>query len=119
MRARGAQVTDIAILVVAADDGIMPQTQEAIQHIQAANVPMIVAVNKCDKPGANPDRVLQQLTEYNVIPEAFGGQTITANVSALTGAGVPELLELIILQADIMDLKADPRGELKGTVVEA
>lgn len=119
MRARGAQVTDIAILVVAADDGIMPQTQEAIQHIQAANVPMIVAVNKCDKPGANPDRVLQQLTEYNVIPEAFGGQTITANVSAMTGDGVPELLELIILQADIMDLKADPRGELKGTVVEA
>jgi translation initiation factor IF-2 len=106
-------------LVVAADDGIMPQTQEAIQHIQAANVPMIVAVNKCDKPGANPDRVLQQLTEYNVIPEAYGGQTITANVSALTGEGVPELLELIILQADIMDLKADPRGELKGTVVEA
>ncbi len=119
MRARGAQVTDIAILVVAADDGIMPQTQEAIQHIQAADVPMIVAVNKCDKPGANPDRVLQQLTEYNVIPEAYGGQTITANVSALTGEGVPELLELILLQADVMELKADPRGELKGTVVEA
>ena len=119
MRARGAQVTDIAILVVAADDGIMPQTQEAIQHIQAANVPMIVAVNKIDKPGANPDRVLQQLTEYNVIPEAYGGQTITANVSAVTGEGVPELLELIILQADVMELKADPRGELKGTVVEA
>jgi translation initiation factor IF-2 len=119
MRARGAQVTDIAILVVAADDGIMPQTIEAIQHIQAANVPMIVAVNKCDKPGANPDRVLTQLTEHNVIPEVYGGQVITANVSALTGQGVPELLELIILQADIMDLKSDPRGALKGTVIEA
>lgn len=119
MRARGAQVTDIAILVVAADDGIMPQTIEAIQHIQAANVPMIVAVNKCDKPAANPDRVLQQLTEHNVIAEAYGGQTITANVSAMTGQGVPELLELILLQADIMELKADPKGALKGTVVEA
>jgi translation initiation factor IF-2 len=119
MRARGAQVTDIAILVVAADDGIMPQTIEAIQHIQAAEVPMIVAVNKCDKPGANPDRVLQQLTEHNVVPEAYGGQTITANVSAMTGEGVPELLELILLQSDIMELKADPKGGLKGTVVEA
>ncbi|HLO99788.1 MAG TPA: translation initiation factor IF-2 [Fimbriimonas sp.] len=119
MRARGAQVTDIAILVVAADDGIMPQTIEAIQHIQAANVPMIVAVNKIDKEGANPDRVLNQLTEHNVIAEAYGGQTIVANVSALTGAGVPELLELILLQAEIMELKADPRGALRGTVIEA
>ncbi len=119
MRARGAQVTDIAILVVAADDGIMPQTIEAIQHIQAANVPMIVAVNKIDKPGANPDRVLQQLTEHNVIAESYGGQTITANVSALTGEGVPELLELILLQAEIMELKADPKGALQGTVIEA
>ncbi len=119
MRARGAQVTDIAILVVAADDGIMPQTIEAIQHIQAANVPMIVAVNKIDKPGANPDRVLQQLTEHNVIAESYGGQTIVANVSALTGEGVPELLELILLQAEIMELKADPKGQLTGTVIEA
>ena len=119
MRARGAQVTDIAILVVAADDGIMPQTIEAIQHIQAANVPMIVAVNKMDKPGANPERVLTQLTEHNVIPEAYGGQTIVAKVSALTGEGVPELLELILLQAEVMELKADPRGKLSGTVVEA
>lgn len=119
MRARGAQVTDIAILVVAADDGIMPQTIEAIQHIQAANVPMIVAVNKIDKEGANPDRILNQLTEHNVIAEAYGGQTIVANVSALTGAGVPELLELILLQAEIMELKADPRGALRGTVIEA
>ncbi len=119
MRARGAQVTDIAILVVAADDGIMPQTIEAIQHIQAANVPMIVAVNKIDKEGSNPDQVLNQLTEHNVIAEKYGGQTIIANVSALTGAGVPELLEMILLQAEIMELKADPRGQLQGTVIEA
>ncbi len=119
MRARGAQVTDIAILVVAADDGIMPQTQEAIQHIQNANVPMIVAVNKIDKPDSNPDRVLQQLTEFNVIAEAFGGQTMTCNVSALTGEGVPELLEGILLTAEVMELKADPKGELRGTVIEA
>ncbi len=119
MRARGAKVTDIAILVVAADDGIMPQTIEAIQHIQAANVPMIVAVNKIDKIDANPDRVLTQLPEYNVIPEAYGGQVITAPVSALTGEGVPNLLELILLQAEVMELKADPKADLKGVVVEA
>ena len=119
MRARGAQVTDIAILVVAADDGIMPQTREAIQHIQAAKVPMIVAVNKIDRPEANPDKVLQQLPEFNVIPEAYGGQTITANVSAMTGAGVPELLEMILLQAEVLELKADPKGKLSGTVIEA
>jgi len=119
MRARGAQVTDIAILVVAADDGIMPQTKEAIQHIQNANVPMIVAVNKCDKPDANPDRVLQQLTEFNVIPEAFGGQVMTQNVSAVTGAGVKDLLEGILLQAEVMELKADPKAELTGTIIEA
>jgi len=119
MRARGAKVTDIAILVVAADDGIMPQTIEAIQHIQAANVPMIVAVNKIDKIDANPDRVLTQLPEYNVIPEAYGGQVITSPVSALTGEGVPALLELILLQAEVMELKADPKAELKGVVVEA
>lgn len=119
MRARGAQVTDIAILVVAADDGIMPQTIEAIGHIQAAKVPMIVAVNKIDKPGSNPDKVLSQLTEHNVVPEQFGGQTITANVSAITGEGVPNLLELIALQAEIMELKADPKGEFRGVVVEA
>ncbi len=119
MRARGAQVTDIAILVVAADDGIMPQTREAIQHIQAAKVPMIVAVNKIDKPDANPDRVLQQLPEFNVIPEAYGGQVITANVSALTGEGVPELLEMILLQAEVMELKADPKAPLQGVTIEA
>ncbi len=119
MRARGAQVTDIAILVVAADDGIMPQTREAIQHIQNADVPMIVAVNKIDKPDANPDRVLQQLTEFNVVPEAYGGQTMTVNVSALTGQGVPDLLEGILLTAEVMELKADPKAELQGVVVEA
>ena len=119
MRARGAKVTDIAILVVAADDGIMPQTQEAIQHIQNANVPMIVAVNKIDKEGSNPDRVMQQLPEFNVIPEAYGGQVITAPVSALTGEGVPNLLELILLQAEVMELKADPKGEFSGVVIEA
>ena len=119
MRARGAQVTDIAILVVAADDGIMPQTREAIQHIKNANVPMIVAINKIDKPDANPDRTMQQLTEFEVIPEAFGGQVMCVPVSAITGQGVQDLLEGILLQAEIMELKADPKAELTGTVVEA
>jgi len=119
MRARGATVTDIAILVVAADDGVMPTTKEAIQHAKVANVPMIVAVNKIDKPDANPDRVLQQLPEFEVIPEAYGGQTITVPVSALTGEGVQSLLEMILLQAEVMELKAEPKGELQGTVVEA
>jgi translation initiation factor IF-2 len=119
MRARGAQVTDIAILVVAADDGIMPQTIEAISHIKSADVPMIVAVNKIDRPEANPDRVLTQLTEYEVVPEAFGGQTITANVSAMTGEGVPDLLESILLQAEVLELKADPKGKVEGVVIEA
>ncbi len=119
MRARGANVTDIAILVVAADDGIMPQTIEAINHIKSAGVPMIVAVNKCDKPGANPDRVLTQLTEHEVIPEAFGGQIPVARVSALTGDGVQDFLELILLQAELMELKADPKGKNEGVVIEA
>ena len=119
MRARGAQVTDIAILVVAADDGIMPQTKEAIQHAKNAKVPIIVAVNKIDKPDANPDRVLQQLPEFEVIPEAYGGQTIICPVSALTGEGVPALLEMILLQSEVLDLKADPKGKLGGSVIEA
>jgi translation initiation factor IF-2 len=119
MRARGASVTDIAILVVAADDGVMPTTREAIQHAKAAKVPMIVAVNKIDRPNANPDRVLQQLPEFDVIPEAYGGQTITCNVSAFTGEGVEHLLEMILLQAEVMDLRADPKATLKGTVIEA
>ena len=119
MRARGAQVTDIAILVVAADDGIMPTTIEAIQHAKNANVPIIVAVNKIDKENANPDRVMQQLPQYDLVPEAYGGQTITTPVSALTGQGVDDLLELIGLQAEVMELKADPKGTLQGSVVEA
>ncbi|MBS1709562.1 MAG: translation initiation factor IF-2, partial [Armatimonadetes bacterium] len=119
MRARGAQVTDIAILVVAADDGIMPQTIEAISHAKNADVPVIVAVNKCDKPGANPDRVLQQLTQHDLVPEAYGGQVITCNVSALTGEGIPQLLEMILLQAEILELTADPKGDLEGVVIEA
>ncbi|HVL39148.1 MAG TPA: translation initiation factor IF-2, partial [Fimbriimonadaceae bacterium] len=119
MRARGAQVTDIAILVVAADDGVMPQTIEAISHAKNADVPMIVAVNKIDRPDASPDRVLTQLTEYEVVPEAFGGQTITVPVSAITGQGVPDLLEAILLQAEVLELKADPKGRLEGVVIEA
>ena len=119
MRARGAKATDIAILVVAADDGIMPQTIEAINHAKAAEVPIIVAVNKCDKPGANPDRVLQQLTEHGLVPEAWGGDTITVNVSALMGDGIDELLEYILLVADVQDLKANPKAEASGVVIEA
>ena len=119
MRARGAKATDIAILVVAADDGVMPQTIEAINHAKAAEVPIIVAVNKCDKPGANPDRVLQQLTEHGLVPEAWGGETITVNVSALQGTGIDELLEYILLVADLQDLKANPKAEASGVVIEA
>ncbi len=119
MRARGAKATDIAILVVAADDGIMPQTIEAINHAKAADVPIIVAVNKCDKPGANPDKVLQQLTEHGLVPEAWGGETITVNVSALQGTGIDELLEYILLVAEVQDLKANPKAEASGVVIEA
>ena len=119
MRARGAKATDIAILVVAADDGIMPQTIEAINHAKAAEVPIIVAVNKCDKPGANPDKVLQQLTEHGLVPEAWGGDTITVNVSALMGEGIDELLEYILLVAEVQDLKANPKAEASGVVIEA
>ena len=119
MRARGAKATDIAILVVAADDGIMPQTIEAINHAKAADVPIIVAVNKCDKPGANPDRVLQQLTEHGLVPEAWGGDTITVNVSALMGDGIDELLEYILLVAEVQDLKANPKANASGVVIEA
>ncbi len=119
MRARGAQATDIAILVVAADDGIMPQTIEAINHAKAAEIPIIVAVNKIDKPGANPDRVLQQLTEHGLVPEDWGGDTIVVKVSALQGTGIDELLEYILLVADIQDLKANPKAEATGVVIEA
>lgn len=119
MRARGAKATDIAILVVAADDGIMPQTIEAINHAKAAEIPIIVAVNKIDKPGANPDKVLQQLTEHGLVPEEWGGETITVKVSALQGTGIDELLEYILLVADVQDLKANPKAEASGVVIEA
>ena len=119
MRARGAKATDIAILVVAADDGIMPQTIEAINHAKAAEVPIIVAVNKIDKPSANPDKILQQLTEHGLVPEEWGGDTITVKVSALQGTGIDELLEYILLVADVQDLKANPKAEASGVVIEA
>lgn len=119
MRARGAKSTDIAILVVAADDGIMPQTIEAISHAKAAETPIIVAVNKIDKPGANPDKVLQQLTEHGLVPEEWGGETITVKVSALNGTGIDELLEYILLLADMAELKANPKAHASGVVIEA
>ena len=119
MRARGAKATDIAILVVAADDGIMPQTIEAINHAKAAEVPIIVAVNKIDKPDANPDKILQQLTEHGLVPEEWGGDTITVKVSALQGLGIDELLEYILLVAEVQDLKANPKAEATGVVIEA
>jgi translation initiation factor IF-2 len=119
MRARGAQFTDIAILVVAADDGVMPQTIEAINHAKAANTEIIVAINKIDKPGANPDRVKQELTQYGLICEEWGGQTIMVPISAKQGTGIDELLENVLLTADVMELKADPKGQAKGAVIEA
>jgi len=119
MRARGAQVTDIAILVVAADDGIMPQTVEAINHAKAAGVSVIVAINKMDKPGANAEQVKQQLTEYELIPEEWGGDTPCVPVSAKTGMGVDDLLEMVLLVADMKELKANPDRAARGTVIEA
>ncbi len=119
MRARGASVTDVAILVVAADDGVMPQTIEAINHAKAANVPIIVAVNKMDKPSADPDRVLRQLTEHDLLPEEWGGDTVICKVSATTGMGLPELLEMILLVSDMQELKANPNREASGAVIEA
>jgi len=119
MRARGAQVTDITILVVAADDGVMPQTREAIDHAKAANVPIIVAINKMDKPGANPDKVKQELVEFNLVPEEWGGNTIFCNVSALKGDGVDNLLEMIQLSAEINEYKANPNRLASGTVIES
>lgn len=119
MRARGAQVTDITILVVAADDGVMPQTIEAINHAKEANVPTIVAVNKIDKPTANPDRVMQELTEYGLIPEDWGGETIFVPLSALSGDGIDDLLEMIGLVAEVQELKANPDKQAVGTVIEA
>ncbi|MHB9093349.1 MAG: translation initiation factor IF-2, partial [Eubacteriales bacterium] len=119
MRARGAQATDVAIVVVAADDGVMPQTVEAINHSKAAKVPIIIAVNKMDKPGANPDKVKQELTEYGLVPEEWGGETVCVNVSAKTKQGLQDLLEMIILVAEMLELKANPKRLAKGTVIEA
>jgi len=119
MRARGAQVTDLAILVVAADDGVMPQTVEAINHAQAAGVPIIVAINKIDKPEANPERIKQELTEYGLVTEEWGGETICVNVSAKTREGLENLLEMILLVAEVADLKANKDKKAKGSVVEA
>ena len=119
MRARGAQVTDIAVLVVAADDGVMPQTIEAINHAKAAKVPTIVAINKCDKPAANPERIKEQMTEYGLVSEEWGGDTIMVQLSALTGENVDQLLEMILLVAEMQDLKANPNRKARGTIVEA
>ncbi len=119
MRARGAKVTDIVILVVAADDGVMPQTKEAISHAKAANVPMIVAINKIDKPGANPDRVKQELVTEGVVPEEYGGEAIFVPVSALTGQGIDTLLETILLQAEVLELRAPVDAPARGLVIEA
>ncbi len=119
MRARGAKSTDIAILVVAADDGILPQTVESINHAKAANVPIIVAINKMDKPTANPDKIKEQLTHYDLIPEEWGGETVICPISAKTGMGLDELLEMVILTAEVQELKANPNRRAKGTVIEA
>ena len=119
MRARGAMVTDIAILVVAADDGIMPQTVESINHAKAAEIPIIVAINKIDKENANPDRVLQQLTEYGLVPEEWGGETICCKISAKKNIGIENLLEMVTLTAEMAELKANPNRSAKGTVIEA
>ena len=119
MRMRGANSTDIAVLVVAADDGVMPQTVEAINHAKAAGVEIIVAVNKIDKPGANVDRVKQELSEYGLIPEDWGGSTIFVPVSAKTHEGLDNLLEMILLTAEVMELKANPDRKARGLVLEA
>ena len=119
MRARGAMITDVAILVVAADDGIMPQTVESINHAKAAEIPLIVAINKMDKPTANPDRIKQQLTEYNLVPEEWGGETIICPISAKTGMGIDNLLEMVTLTAEMRELKANPNRTAHGAVIEA
>ena len=119
MRARGAMCTDIAVLVVAADDGIMPQTVESINHAKAANIPIIVAINKMDKPTANPDKIKEQLTKYDLIPEEWGGETVICPISAKTGQGLDNLLEMVILTAEVLELKANPNRRAKGVVIEA
>ncbi len=119
MRARGAKVTDIIVLMVAADDGVMPQTIEAINHARAANIPIVVAINKIDKPEANPEKVMRELADLDLAPEAWGGNTIFGKISAKTGEGIDELMELILLQAEILELKANPEKPARGTIIEA
>ncbi len=119
MRARGAQATDIAVLVVAADDGVMPQTVEAINHAKAAGVPIVVVINKMDKPGADPERIKQDLTAYSLVPEEWGGETIMVPVSSLTGEGIDRLLEMILLQSDVLQLRANPGRKARGVIIEA
>src|SRR5699024_6562886 len=119
MRARGADITDITVLVVAADDGVMPQTIEAINHAKAAGTPIIVAVNKIDKPGAKPENVINQLMQYELVPEEYGGDTIFVNISAKFGQNIDELLEMILLTADVLELKANPNKRAAGSVVES
>ena len=119
MRARGAQVTDVVVLVVAADDGIMPQTREAIDHARAADVPIVVAINKCDKPDAEPERIRQELTQFELVDEQWGGKTILKNISALTGEGIDELMELLVLETELLELKANPNKRARGTIIES
>ena len=119
MRARGADITDITVIVVAADDGVMPQTIEAINHAKAADVPIIVAVNKIDKPAANPGRVMQELSDLGLVPEAWGGDTIFVEISAKFNQNIEELLEMILLVAEVQELKANPNRLALGTVIEA
>ena len=119
MRARGAQVTDIAIIIVAADDGVMPQTREAISHAQAAGVPMVFAINKCDKPGANPDKIKEELANMNLLVEDWGGKYQSQDISAKKGTGVHELLDKVLLEAELLDLKANPKRRAKGSIIES
>ena len=119
MRARGAQVTDIVVLVVAADDGVMPQTEEAVKHARAAEVPLVVAVNKIDREDADPDRVRQELSKLEVIPDAWGGDNLFVDVSAVTGAGIEDLLDAILLQAEVLDFQAPDSGPASGVVLES
>ena len=119
MRQRGADVTDIVVLVVAADDGVMPQTKESIKYAKKSGSPIIVAINKMDKDGANPERIKQELTEFELVSEDWGGDTMFVPVSALNGDGIDELLEAIKLQAEVMDLREDPKGNAEGTIIES
>ncbi len=119
MRARGAQITDIAILVVAANDGVMPQTVEAINHAKSAGIPIIVAINKIDLPDANPQKVKEELMQYELVPEEWGGDTIYVEISAKKNLNIDQLLEMVLLEADVLELKANPTKQAKGAVIEA